>query len=130
MIWSYRGKHPCLEILLRTPFGKEHHAIALLDTGFSGDIIVPNTIYDESLELNKWEKGLPKDGTLADGSKRNLVVSEAIIFIPRISIINGYNVSVYKIDKEGGVKEIIIGVSFINKFKFLLDGPAKETRIV
>ena len=130
--WAYKDKHPHMGIRLVSPGDIEYpvgtEELVLLDTGWSGGIVLPIRIY-EQLELQRWEKPDIVPYELADGSDMNMYEAEGFLFVPKLN--NRYEVAFYRsVDKGQDSNEILLGIDFINNFKLLLDGPAQKLSVI
>jgi predicted aspartyl protease len=133
IIWSY-DNHPYLGVRLKTYAGREYPSTnnedqVMIDTGYSGEILLPIKIYI-GLGFNDWEEPIVDDFELVDKTEIKLKVANGLILIPKLNN-QPFPVRVHSAsDEKQDTEEIIIGVKFIKKFKLLLDGPADKVSIL
>lgn len=130
--WPY-DHHPYLGIRLKTPSGEEYpltnEELGMVDTGYSGGILLPRYLYEE-LGFNMWEEPELQEVTVADGGSGYMIVARGYILVPKLRSepfpvrVNAWH------GEEKDTDEILIGVKFIKRFKLLLDGPANKMRIL
>lgn len=130
--WPYTNA-PYLGIRLRSLSGLEYpldeEELVMIDTGFSGEILLPKSIY-EDLGFNMWEEPEPDEFVLGDGGIVYLIAAHGDILIPKIHLAP-FSIRVHRIyEEEKDADEIIIGVKFAKRFRLLLDGPGNKVRVL
>lgn len=130
--WPYQYQvHPYIDIRIRNFIGDEYpieeEESVLVDTGYSGEILLPKRIYDD-LKLMKWEEPELVEFELANTNKKptNFIVSNGLVIIPKLSFLKlreFYPIKIHRFKEEDAdTDEIIIGAKFIKNFKILLNG--------
>jgi hypothetical protein len=113
-----------IPIRLKDPLGKpiSEEIFVELDTGYSGDLLVPWEIYLQA-ELFGWE--LPEDqwklGVMLSGAWVDMPQSEATLEIAGLD--QPFSVQV---DTFEGNTEFLIGRNFLKQHRVLLDGPGHQ----
>lgn len=130
--WTYNNNHPYMGIRLKTFDGNEHpidgEELVLLDTGFSGGIILPIKIYNQ-LKLQNWENPEPLEFELTDGKVLEMLEADGYIFVPKLK--KQFDIKFYRsADETQDGCEIVLGINFINNFRLLLDGPSKTLSVL
>jgi hypothetical protein len=111
-------------IQLKDPAGQPitDEILVELDTGYSGDLLVPWAVYLEA-ELFGWE--LPeaewKLGVMLSGQWVDMPQSEATLEIPLFN--QAYPV---RVDTFEANTEFLIGRNFLKQHRILLDGPGHQ----
>ena len=101
----------------------------MIDTGYSGEVLLPKSLY-EKLGFNKWEEPELEEFELGDGSSMQVIAASGYVLIPKLHP-EPFSVRVHRpYEEEIDTDEIIIGVEFIKRFKLLLDGPSAKVRIL
>lgn len=94
-----------------------------IDTGYDGEILVPSDIYAD-LSLFKWEQ--PEEdwgiGQTISGQTLVLPAADAEILIPKLDTAVPVLAETF-LDNE----EFLIGMGFLQRYRWLLDGPARQT---
>ncbi|UJG44587.1 MAG: hypothetical protein K9W46_05270 [Candidatus Heimdallarchaeum endolithica] len=117
---------PYIPIKICDPLEKNSvQVLGLIDTGYEGDLIVPENIY-EKLELKSYE--FDEDsfclGETISGDKITLKSASGSVYI------KGFNISfIVTIDSHISCKEVLIGRKFLEPLYILLKGPEKEVEI-
>ena len=121
--WISEGGY-AIQIRLKDPAGQPitDEILVELDTGYSGDLLVPWDVYLEA-ELFGWE--LPeaewKLGVMLSGQWVDMPQSEATLEIPRLN--QAYPV---RVDTFEANTEFLIGRNFLKNHRILLDGPGGQ----
>ena len=134
--WLYiENRTPCLGIRLKTESGVEYpltlndETLVMIDTGYDGEIKLPRDIY-YMLGFNKWEEPEPDTFEVADGSTIEMNAAKGFILIPKLRP-DPYTVKVHSVSDENiDTPEILIGATFIKRFRLLLDGPATKVCVL
>lgn len=100
-----------------------HELPVPIDTGYDGEVLIPFELYAE-LGLFKWERPEEDWGIGETVSKETLVLpaADAEVLIPALGIAVPVMVETFW-DNE----EFLIGLRFVRRYKWLLDGPAGRT---
>jgi len=132
--WPYTDT-PYLGIRLKTGDGEEHpleldnEELVMIDTGYDGEIVLPNSLYTD-LGFNMWEEPELDEFGLADGRPIYFKAAQGYLLIPKLHLAP-FSVRIHTADdKKQDTGEIMIGVKFIRRFKLLLDGPAAKVRVL
>lgn len=102
--WDYPNEHPHIGVRLKSfsnieyPQGGE--LLVLLDTAWSGGVVLPIAIYDE-LELKRWEKPDQAEFTVANGNKLLMFQSRGILYVPKLK--KGFDVTFLRSDRKSVV---------------------------
>jgi len=110
---------PVLEIIIRNPimnksFPSEGEVIAVLDTGFEGFLLIPETVFEE-LSFNQFAVNRRKL-ILANGLFAQSTGTFGEVIIPNLNVqLDGF------IETIGGVEEIVIGTELMKSLKLILD---------
>lgn len=101
-------KEAALSLIVRGPHGQEEHAEAVIDTGFNGFVVLPDSLVATL--------GLPYHtctmATLADGTNVTLAIYKATI------VWHGHDRSVYVLAADGG---LLIGMALLYGNRVTLD---------
>ncbi len=103
-------KSPCLKVRLLDDQGRWHQIEAIIDTGFSGFLLLPEPLVSH-LKLKK--VGTTK-ANLADDSKTTLETALADVAIGADKQTKGLVIC------SGGESSILLGMDFLRKFKLAL----------
>jgi predicted aspartyl protease len=92
-----------------------------VDTGYDGSILVPDYVYYDILNLNRFE--LPERGKLETpfGETEELYIARAFIAIPLVNV----KVEIL-VETFIGCKEMLAGRELLNKYILTLNGPGKK----
>ncbi|MGC9445322.1 MAG: hypothetical protein ACP5E9_10425 [Candidatus Methanospirareceae archaeon] len=97
----------------------------MIDTAYDGEIKLPRNIY-YTLGFNKWEDPEPDTFEVADCSTIEMNTAKGFILIPKLSS-DPYTVKVHSVSDDNlDTPEILIGATFIKRFRLLLDGQAEK----
>lgn len=116
-------------IQIRTFAGMVHsesEELVQLDTGYDGELLLPYKLYQD-LALYQWE--YPEEywsvGKTVSGEILELILAKGQVLIPRWNVALEVFIETFE-----GNEELLLGRSFIRKFKVLLDGPGNKVCLV
>jgi len=116
-------------IQIRTFGGMLHseaEELVQLDTGYDGELLLPYKLYQD-LALYQWE--YPEEywpvGKTVSGEIIELILAKGQVLIPRWNIALEVFIETFE-----GNEELLLGRSFIRKFKVLLDGPSNKVCLI
>mgnify|MGYP006271079693 CR=1 FL=1 len=120
MTWSFADETLLVPIELSNPFLKTHYppdgsVMAVLDTGFTGFLLVPNRIFSER-RLDEL-KPVVTTGQLADGTSIHLRGAYGSLRISEVDFVDEG-----LIETAPSIGEIILGVRGVKRLRTLLDG--------
>ena len=120
MTWSFADETLLVPVELSNPFLDTHYppdgsVMAVLDTGFTGFLLVPNRIFSE-LRLNEL-KPIVTTGQLADGTSIQLRGAYGSLRISQLDFM-------YEglIETTSSIREIILGIRGMKRLRTLVDG--------
>ena len=124
--WPYlRIYQPHLGIILESPSGdkwpQEGDDEALVDTGFDGDVLIPETLYN-SLNFSQFES-FAEDLYTAGSDSIPCIRTQGFLHIPKIG--EKFQVECLS-SKDRNTNSILIGNKFLKKFRLILDGPNEK----
>ena len=100
----------------------ESEELVQLDTGYDGELLLPYKLYQD-LALYQWE--YPEEywpvGKTVSGEMIELILAKGQVLIPRWNVALEVFIETFE-----GNEELLLGRSFIRKFKVLLDGPGNK----
>lgn len=97
-----------------------------LDTGYDGELLLPYKLYQD-LALYQWE--YPEEywpvGKTVSGEIIELILAKGQVLIPKWNVALEVFIETFE-----GNSELLLGRSFIRKFKVLLDGPGNKVCLI
>ena len=130
--WPYRGhlnQTPYIDIRLYSlsnviyPSFEDHPFPALIDTGFEGEVKIPNAVFNI---LKPEDVEIPQEIVyVANGTSVTVDVMYGYLSVPKISS-EKYQIKMISFPNDA-TSDILIGSGFIKDFKILLDGPARRS---
>lgn len=120
MTWSFADETLLVPIELSNPFLDTHYppdgsVMAVLDTGFTGFLLVPNRIFSE-LRLDEL-KPIVTTGQLADGTSIQLRGAYGSLRISELDFMHEG-----LIETTPSIGEIILGIRGMKRLRTLVDG--------
>ncbi len=119
---SYTDDGIFIPIRIRNPFSESRYPedgelLGLLDTGYSGFLLVPTTIFKE-LNLRK---NVVSTGTLANGAKVELAGDYASVEIPSLEFsVDGL------VQTSSAMEEVLLGLDGIRELLITLDSCSRR----
>ncbi len=118
---QYSPPAPVLHVGIETLNGIRHDLELVIDTGFSGGVLLPMETYLE-LGLSKWEVEDVYYGILPTG--RNISLYTAISYI----IVGKYRFLIH-VHTSPLINKSLAGRELLNRLRLILDGPNKTVYI-
>lgn len=120
MTWSFADETLLVPIKLSNPFLDTQYpprgsVMAVLDTGFTGFVLVPNSVFRE-LRLDEL-KPILTNGQLADGTVIQLRGAYGTLRIPEVEFKDEG-----LIETSPNMREIILGIRGMKRLRTLMDG--------
>jgi len=120
LTWSFTDETLLVPIELSNPFLDTHYppdgsVMAVLDTGFTGFLLVPNSVFRE-LRLDEL-KPIVTTGELADGTSIQLRGAYGTVRICELDFMDGG-----LIETTPKIREIILGIRGTKRLRTVVDG--------
>ena len=104
----------------------ENEELVQLDTGYDGELLLPYKLYQD-LAFYRWE--YPEEywpvGKTVSGEIIELILAKGQVLIPKWNVALEVFIETFE-----GNGELLLGRSFIRKFKVLLDGPGNKVCLI
>lgn len=123
MTWAFTEESLLIPVRLSNPFLDTYYpsdglVMAVLDTGFTGFMVVPHRVF-EALRLHEL-KSVQTTGQLADGTSIQLHGAYGILRIPEIRLEDEG-----LIETNPNIREIILGMRGMRRLRITIDGCRK-----
>jgi len=132
--WEYTDK-AYIGITINDPDGKplDDEQLAEIDTGFSGDIILPFKMFNK-YNLNRWETPLPIFGSTVEKREIPFIVASTKISIPKANLTFDVRISTFEEDRDEcgheECEEFLVGIKLLKKLRILLDSEKERVRLI
>ncbi len=105
----------------------ENEELVQLDTGYDGELLLPSYKLYQDLAFYRWE--YPEEywpvGKTVSGEIIELILAKGQVLIPKWNVALEVFIETFE-----GNGELLLGRSFIRKFKVLLDGPGNKVCLI